>query len=413
MKRFSKSSVIRLSMFTLVLCTPVNAMMKHRFGSLTDIAVVPKPSSRNYAGGLEKENRSKLLMRLKSLEERLQLVESQVSSTLAEEQKIISSSKSDLNLAEKQEIISASKSDLNFEFEESLRQLNQSVLALESLQVSLPAEMERASPAQTPGKNVRFELGENLQQENQDTLGLECLQTSLNPAEGQPTSPVLKPKKNIFSTLKRSLSLKKRKEETLQKPSSPTTPTPPISPTLSESLLPSLPPKTKPAAAIIPRPPKLPAVTSPAVAPPPPPPISPILSESPPPSLPPKTKPVAAIIPLPPKLPAATPSAVAPPPPPPPPPLPPLQDSLLLSHAVGQPSNPKNFMEELQHKKLKPVEKEESCLSPRIDVQEELMKEMKEKKLKQVKEKYVTQAPAVSPQLSELEQMFAKKRLVK
>ncbi|MGL4371586.1 MAG: hypothetical protein ACRCTK_02905 [Alphaproteobacteria bacterium] len=200
----------------------------------------------------------------------------------------------------------------------------------------------------------------------EERLRLLELQVYPNVAEKQETPPpASKPDQDLKSpstpsSLRRWFSLRRKgQEENPQKKSSSTISTPPILPVISAPLPPS-------------------------------------------PSLP-KAKPVVVVIPLPPRLPAATPSVMAPPPPPP------LQDNLLLSHVAEQPSGQKSFMEELQHKKLKPFEEKKNCLSPIIDVREELMKEIKIKQLKPVRKKEAIQAPALS-QPNELEKKLAIQR---
>ncbi len=202
----------------------------------------------------------------------------------------------------------------------------------------------------------------------EERLRLLELQVYPNVAEKQETLPLTsKPEQNLEnpstpSPLRRWFSLRRKgQEENLQKKSSSTIPTPPILPVISAPLPPS-------------------------------------------PSLP-KAKPVVVVIPLPPRLPAATPSVMAPPPPP-------LQDNLLLSHVAEQPNGQKSFMEELQHKKLKPVEEKKNCSSPKSDVQEELMKEIKIKQLKPVRKREAIQTPVLS-QPNELEKKLAiQKRLI-
>ncbi|MGL5784455.1 MAG: hypothetical protein ACRCYZ_03175 [Alphaproteobacteria bacterium] len=192
------------------------------------------------------------------------------------------------------------------------------------------------------------------------------LQVYPHVAEKQETPPpTSKPDQDLKSpstpsTLRRWFSLRRKgQEENPQKKSSSTTPTSPILPVISAPL-----------------------------------PLSPSL---------PRAKPVVVVIPLPPRLPAATPSVMAPPPPPP------LQDNLLLSHVAEQPSGQKSFMEELQHKNLKPFEEKKNCSSPKTDIRAKLMQEMLNTRLKPAGERGVTQV-FVMPQLSELDKMLAKKR---
>lgn len=200
----------------------------------------------------------------------------------------------------------------------------------------------------------------------EERLRLLELQVYPNVAEKQETTPLAsKPDQDLKSpstpsSLRRWFSLRrKEQEENPQKKSSSTIPTPPILPVISAPLPPS-------------------------------------------PNLP-KAKLVVVVIPLPPRLPAATSSVMAPPPPPP------LQDNLLLSHVAEQPSGQKSFMEELQHKKLKPFKEKKNCSSPKSDAQEELMKEVLNKKLQSVGRRGATQEP-VKPQPNELEEKLAIQR---
>ncbi|MGL4824711.1 MAG: hypothetical protein ACRC4G_00725 [Alphaproteobacteria bacterium] len=88
---------------------------------------------------------------------------------------------------------------------------------------------------------------------------------------------------------------------------------------------------------------------------------------------------------------------------------PPLQDNLLLSYVAEQPSGQKSFMEELQHKKLKPFEEKKNCSSPKSDVQGKIMEEIKIKQLKPVRKKEAIQTPVLS-QPNELEKKLAIQR---
>ncbi|MGL5719409.1 MAG: hypothetical protein ACRCYP_01245 [Alphaproteobacteria bacterium] len=294
MKQFSKLSAIRLSMLALVLSTPVNAMMKHRYnpqhGQVTDTVVAQKPSSRKETGTPEERRRNELKVVVQSLEGRINVAEENVR-------------------------------QLNQVFSTFLDNFRAGNIAFQA-SPSLAETQETPTPASKPDQGLK-----------------------------SPSTP---------STLRRWFSLRRKgQEENPQKKSSSTIPTPPILPVISAPLPPS-------------------------------------------PSLP-KAKPVVVVIPLPPRLPAATPSVMAPPPPPP------LQDNLLLSYVAEQPSGQKSFMEELQHKKLKPFEGEKNCSSPESDVQEELMKEMKAKQLKPSKKREAAQTPAQS-QPNELEKKLAIQR---